>query len=738
MTTTHPKVEKALNAMKALGIPRDTVMPVLKDLFRLYGRRWEFVEAENYRALADAIFEPKEDKGGVTKAKREKTPNDESSEPSCKKFCKRQGEEDKASGANECDIFSVSLDGGVKSLSRSQSKEKTVKPCSLPSPTVPLDKKHAKNTHAVLQIPQMAPSSTYPKTGLDGSSSAQERDEIPRATQVNGSSSIQEGDKIPRAKQANGSISMHDRIHIPRAKQTNGSSSTHEGNMIPRAKQNSEHHDFYSSPLKMMNAKRTVSAQPELPACIVIDSGSIRVDKGTEENGSVSKNSNGTCSNFNSGPSSSGNANPSIRCDSSLAKPNSHGLDRVTIMKFIEEKLPKIKDTIGDPSCRTKLLEEICDCFVELLSNSSQRVLAAKPSDVRNGVGKVVAIEQDKIVSLLQKKKPHYYIDDITKGEEKVKISLVDESGKGDRPSFYYIPKNLIYQNAHVNISLARISEDDCCSKCSGDCLSVQVPCACASETGGEFAYTPDGRLKEELLKTYISMNQEPQKHHLFYCKDCPVKVSKDEPCKGHLIRRFIKECWSKCGCDLHCGNRVVQRGISCSLQVFWADGKKGWGLRILEDLPVGAFVCEYVGEVLTNTELYERNLQNSKRSARHTYPVQLDADWGSESILEDEELLCLDATFYGNVARFINHRCYDSNLLEVPVEVETLDHHYYHLAFFTKREVKAFEELTWDYQIDFDDHDHPIKAFQCRCGSTFCRDKSRKAKGKAKASQAK
>lgn len=27
------------------------------------------------------------------------------------------------------------------------------------------------------------------------------------------------------------------------------------------------------------------------------------------------------------------------------------------------------------------------------------------------------------------------------------------------------------------------------------------------------------------------------------------------------------------------------------------------------------------------------------------------------------------------------------------------------------------------DYGIDFDDHDHPVKAFKCRCGSKYCRN---------------
>ncbi|KAI3449818.1 hypothetical protein Pfo_006483 [Paulownia fortunei] len=315
---------------------------------------------------------------------------------------------------------------------------------------------------------------------------------------------------------------------------------------------------------------------------------------------------------------------------------------------------------------------------------------------------------------------------DIAKGQEKVVITLVNEVNDECPPSFYYIPQNAAFQNAYVNFSLARIGDNNCCATCFGDCLSLSVPCACAHETGGEFAYTTDGLVREELLKECISMNRDPKKHCQFFCKECPLERSKCEdtiePCKGHLVRKFIKECWWKCGCDKQCGNRVVQRGISRNLQVFMTPGGKGWGLRTLEDLPKGAFVCEYVGEVLTNAELFER-VSRSPKGEKHSYPVLLDADWCAEGVLKDEEALCLDATYYGNVARFINHRCYDSNLVEIPVEVETPDHHYYHLAFFTTRKVKAMEELTWDYGIDFDDHEHPIKAFRCQCGSKFCRN---------------
>lgn len=57
-----PRVLEAFRAMKNLGISPETVSPVLKNLLKLYNKNWELIEEDNYRTLADAIFEYADDK----------------------------------------------------------------------------------------------------------------------------------------------------------------------------------------------------------------------------------------------------------------------------------------------------------------------------------------------------------------------------------------------------------------------------------------------------------------------------------------------------------------------------------------------------------------------------------------------------------------------------------------------------------------------------------------------------
>ncbi len=56
----------------------------------------------------------------------------------------------------------------------------------------------------------------------------------------------------------------------------------------------------------------------------------------------------------------------------------------------------------------------------------------------------------------------------------------------------------------------------------------------------------------------------------------------------------------------------------------------------------------------------------------QHTYNIMLDANESIEKIPDDEEVLCLDGTLYGNVTRFLNHECHDANFLDILVQKES------------------------------------------------------------------
>ncbi len=70
-----------------------------------------------------------------------------------------------------------------------------------------------------------------------------------------------------------------------------------------------------------------------------------------------------------------------------------------------------------------------------------------------------------------------------------------------------------------------------------------------------------------------------------------------------------IFECNKKCKCDSRCCNRVAQNGITLRLQLFKTT-KKGWGLRCLDDIPKGAFICVYSGHLLTEEQSDKRGVE--------------------------------------------------------------------------------------------------------------------------------
>ncbi|XP_064649303.1 histone-lysine N-methyltransferase EHMT2-like [Lineus longissimus] len=194
---------------------------------------------------------------------------------------------------------------------------------------------------------------------------------------------------------------------------------------------------------------------------------------------------------------------------------------------------------------------------------------------------------------------------------------------------------------------------------------------------------------------------------HVCVCSRNSVRCWYDK--EGHLIKDFnqmepplLFECNHNCRCWTTCNNRVVQNGITCRLQLFRTRGR-GWGVRTLLDIPQGTFLCEYIGEIISDSE--------ADRREDDSYLFDLDN--------KDGETYCIDARKYGNVARFINHLC-EPNIVPVKVFIDHQDLRFPRICFFSSREIKAGEELGFDYGEKF--WIIKWKQFTCACGSARCK----------------
>uniref|UniRef100_A0A0D9XB16 SET domain-containing protein n=1 Tax=Leersia perrieri TaxID=77586 RepID=A0A0D9XB16_9ORYZ len=652
-SSNSERAKKALEAMKQMGFPRKQVTSVLKKLLKLYDYNWELIEDECYRTLVDAVLD---DAAAVV--------DDDCAPIPCSASPTRGDDYDDSPL-----IKRPRIDFG--STHSPQPSASTL------SDTSAIVNCNNKGKAPLLQDPKGALVLKEPKP----------EPQIPKGALV-----FKEPKPEPQ-------------IVIGLAASPRAPSHPHANKAITAS----------SVPDAGGSAAKRVR---------IYDSGLHAVRGCKNELGSSVQDTQDTpFVELDVASSTMGEVKMSLKCNFDPSN-SSVSLDKV--FKMVEDKYIHSYKILPPAFSVSKLMNDVCQCVAQLGSVNSGNLQKeavdtdfplVKPISCMNAIdgnkaaGGLSVLDssgttlQSSTVAwqtklALSKQRTIHDVSDISKGEERVRISVVNEFGdESSLPFFNYIQKNLVYQNAYVIISIARIGDEDCCADCSGNCLSSSIPCACARASGGEFAYTPEGLIRETFLDQCMSVNHFREKHNKMYCKICPLERAKNHgspgQCKGHPVKKFIKECWSKCGCNMQCGNRVVQRGITCNLQVFFTREGKGWGLRTLDDLPKGSFICEYAGEILTSTELCERKVENA-RNAKHLHQVLLDADWGSERELRDDEALCIDATFYGNVGRFVNHRCCDANLILIPVEVETPDHCYYHLALFTAKKVEAFEELTW------------------------------------------
>ncbi|XP_055595543.1 histone-lysine N-methyltransferase eggless [Uranotaenia lowii] len=98
----------------------------------------------------------------------------------------------------------------------------------------------------------------------------------------------------------------------------------------------------------------------------------------------------------------------------------------------------------------------------------------------------------------------------------------------------------------------------------------------------------------------------------------------------GYVYKRLqeavltgIYECNANCRCKSNCLNRVVQHPLQTKLQVF-KTSNRGWGIRCLNDVPKGSFICIYSGHLLTE-EAGNNICQMNENKAGDEYFADLD-----------------------------------------------------------------------------------------------------------------
>ncbi|KAG1943372.1 histone-lysine N-methyltransferase EHMT1 [Pimephales promelas] len=252
---------------------------------------------------------------------------------------------------------------------------------------------------------------------------------------------------------------------------------------------------------------------------------------------------------------------------------------------------------------------------------------------------------------------------DIARGYEKVPVPCVNAVDSEPCPDNYkYVPDSCVTSPMNIDKNITHLQYCVCKDDCSSaGCMCGQLSLRCW--------YDKESRLLPEFC------NEEPP---------------------------LIFECNHACSCWRTCKNRVVQNGLRIRLQLFRTQ-MMGWGVKTLQDIPQGTFVCEYVGEIISDAEADVRE--------NDSYLFSLDSKVG--------DMYCVDARFYGNISRFINHHC-EPNLFPCRVFTSHQDLRFPHIAFFACKNISAGDELGFDYGDHF--WDIKGKLFSCQCGSSKCK----------------
>ncbi|XP_012264079.2 histone-lysine N-methyltransferase SETDB1 [Athalia rosae] len=192
-------------------------------------------------------------------------------------------------------------------------------------------------------------------------------------------------------------------------------------------------------------------------------------------------------------------------------------------------------------------------------------------------------------------------IKDLSYGVENVPIPCVNELDHALPDTIKYSTQRQPMEGVHLNLD----PEFLCGCNCEDDCQDKEK-CACWQLTIQ--GATLGGRMPDTAVG--------------YVYKRLPEAVATG-----------IYECNSRCKCSVKtCLNRVVQHPLTLKLQVF-KTGPRGWGIRCLNDIPHGSFICIYAGTLLT-----EQGANEGGKNYGDEYLAELDYVEAVEGIKEGYE----------------------------------------------------------------------------------------------------
>uniref|UniRef100_A0AAV2MJP4 ATP synthase peripheral stalk subunit OSCP, mitochondrial n=1 Tax=Knipowitschia caucasica TaxID=637954 RepID=A0AAV2MJP4_KNICA len=183
----------------------------------------------------------------------------------------------------------------------------------------------------------------------------------------------------------------------------------------------------------------------------------------------------------------------------------------------------------------------------------------------------------------------------------------------------------------------------------------------------------------------------------------CNCKASDENACGPDsecINRMLLYECHPQvCAAADKCQNQAFTKREYSQVEIF-RTLSRGWGLRAVSDIKKGAFVSEYVGEMIDEEECRARIRHAQENDICNFYMLTLDKD------------RVIDAGPKGNEARFMNHSCQPNcETQKWTVNGDT------RVGLFALQDIPKDVELTFNYNLECLGNGKTV----CKCGAPNC-----------------